>query len=205
MRDGTPPHYKPQTTKIMTVDFRAETTEKGLTNDYDEMRAAIEKNIAEHDRHVQMIPRFNEDGTVQAHNKTGNTMMDFAYTVGNYETHGTPEIITFYPGAKSAHFALNCVSRMMAAEYCPIPTEVGQLLTIENMFEGPAKVYVYKANACMMHQLSNEYTCQCDDNAEVLVMLMEYPNGQMDRCAPGFLSPEPETFGTFDAKIGNQG
>ena len=191
----------------MALDYKATTTQQHIDdhNGYDQMRAAIEENIAKHDRHVQMVPRFNEDGSVVAHTKTGNTMVDFAYTVGNYETHGTPELVTWYPGAKSAHWVLNTVSKMMAAKHCPIPTEVGQLLTIENMFEGPAKIYVYKMDKRQLAHSQYEFTCRCDDKAAVLVVLMEYPNGMMDPSTPRLMAPDAQTFGTFDAKMGNQG
>ena len=100
----------------------------------------------------------------------------FAYTVGA-ERVGLPELISFYPSHPTNHWVLNRLYQMMLDMKLDLPTEPGEVKTIDGVLEDlPLKVELL--DEAKRKWSYEECTCQVDsEDTPVLHVMMPTPQG----------------------------
>jgi hypothetical protein len=143
-----------------------------------------EKSWAQHELHIRKtgrtiiaVPKENEDGSPMKREDDGATIVDFAYTKGNTRTSNIPEILCFYPSAKSTHFALNKISELIRERSIPVPTGMPQI--IEDPFETGIPCFYFLLEGEQRKYAQEHYVCQLDEDQDVIHLLIPAPNGDI--------------------------
>jgi hypothetical protein len=143
-----------------------------------------EKSWAQHELHIRKtgrtiiaVPKENEDGSPMKREDDGATIVDFAYTKGNTRTSNNPEIICFYPSAKSTRFALNKISELIRERSIPVPTGMPQI--IEDPFENGTPCFYFLLEGEQREYAQEHYVCQLDKDQDVIHLLIPAPNGDI--------------------------
>ena len=175
---GTSPHNH---SNLMTY------TQEEMTAS-ERMAKVIIKNVEEHGRHLQAIPREDENGELVT-DKNGNTLVNFVYTIGNC-VRKQAELLTFYPSAKTVSYVLNKLSTLMEEGKVPTPTEevcinVGGLLPVDLM--------VYMLTEEQQAYADAEFTVQGFEGTPTCLVAIPLPDGNFPPVVPQPLMPDMDT------------
>ena len=138
--------------------------------------ARNELNIRKSGRAIIAIPKEEDDGTPMKR-EDGETLVDFAYTSGNYRTSKTPELVCWYPSPASTRYALNKVSDLLKEGKLPEPGPIIQYC--ENPFGNGTPVFYYLMTDEEREAAQVEYVCQLKEDTPVVHLLIPAPNGDI--------------------------
>ena len=153
---------------------------KDIDDTFYASRANYELMIRKSGNALVAIPREDENGNPVTHKKTGRTMLDFVYTLGNGRR-GIPEVLCFYPST-TIGFSINRLCEKMRNGEVQVPAE-GEVTEVLGCFEDESlnlKLVLTPLTGKSRQVAQDRYCCQCEEDDQVLLCFAPYPDGNFD-------------------------
>ena len=161
---------------------------------YEEYWKNLAQMALQHGCAVITVPLTDDEGNNRL-DKNGNPVAEFSYTYGNRQT-GDAELLTFYPGGRSAHAVLNRLSKALEEERLPYPKNYREVVCAEGLLEETDTVVMYHALDAQQRTFTNEkYTThhwEDEEDIPILHVIIPLPDGNFPPVTPQPVMPSEE-------------